>query len=161
MPRTARILLDNAAYHIMTRGNQKQRVFIENIDFQEYLNRLKYYKREFEFKLYGFCLMPNHVHLLGEIEQKENLAKFMQGLNSSYTAYFNNKYDKVGHLWQDRFKSEIITKDRYLLDCIMYIELNPIKDALVKTMYEYKWSSHLERAFGANESGKMLDELKL
>ena len=112
-------------YHIITRGNQRQRVFIVDIDYLEYLQRVRYYKIKFRFCLYGYCLMPNHVHLVGEIEKSCDLSKFMQGINRSYTAYFNRRYKKTGHLWQGRFKSKVIVKDRYLLGCINYIEANP------------------------------------
>ena len=161
MPRGARVLLDNALYHLITRGNQKQKVFIEDIDFEKYLKRLRQYKREFKFKLYGFCLMPNHIHLMGEIEQKENLAKFMQCLNSSYSVYFNSKYQKVGHLWQERFKSKVIVKDRHVLDCLNYIELNPVRANMIDTVYQYPWSSYKERNLAEDGNRKMLDELSL
>jgi putative transposase len=105
--------------------------------------------------------MPNHVHLIGQLQQKENLAKFMQGLNSSYTAYFNYKYRKVGHLWQGRFKSKVIVKDRYVLDCINYIELNPVRVNLVETPYTYQWSSYQERNLGVAVEKQILDELSL
>jgi len=161
MPRGARILLNNALYHLITRGNQKQKVFIEDIDFKEYLKRLRQYKREFKFRLYGFCLMPNHIHLIGAIEQKGNLAKFMQCLNSSYSIYFNSKYKKAGHLWQERFKSKVIVKDRYVIDCINYIELNPVRANMIDTPYQYQWSSYKERNLSADRDRKMLDELSL
>jgi len=118
-----RLVLDNCCYHITTRGNQRQKVFIRDEDYEKYLEKLKKYKRKYHFRLYGYCLMPNHIHLIGEIDNKENLAKFMQGINRAYTAYFNKTYRKVGHLWQGRFNSKIITKDEYLITSINYIEL--------------------------------------
>lgn len=77
---SVRIILEGACYHIITRGNQRQKVFVQEKDHEEYIERLKHYKRKYKFKLYGYCLMPNHVHLIGEIEQKQNLSKFMQGI---------------------------------------------------------------------------------
>ena len=160
MPNMPRLLLENACYHIMARGNQKQKVFLDEKDCQEYLERVKVYKRKFDFKLYGYCLMPNHIHLVGQIEVAKNLSKFMQGVSLSYTAYFNDKYTKVGHLWQGRFKNKVIAKDRYLVNCISYIELNPVRAEIVNTAYEYPWSSYRERAL---DDGffKILDELSL
>ena len=85
----------------------------------------------------------------------------MQGLSRSYTAYFNKRYKKVGHLWQDRFKSKVIVKDNYLIDCIHYIELNPVRANMVKAAGDYAWSSYRERLLGKAVNGKLLDELHL
>ena len=118
MPTGPRLLLKNACYPVITRGNQKQQAFLDEKDYSAYFSRLKKYKKRFKFLLYGFCLMPNHIHLLGEPKEARNLAKTMQGLNRSYTAYFNKRYKKVGHLWQGRFKSKVIVKNNYLIECI-------------------------------------------
>jgi len=142
MPRRPRIVEKNAYYHIITRGNQKQPVFKEAGDLQKYLAILSKYKKEYKFRLYCFCLMPNHIHLVMGINKPPLLSKIMKCLNLSYTLYFNSKYDKVGHLWQDRFKSKIIDGDRYLLECISYIESNPVRASLTQTIEEYPWSSH-------------------
>lgn len=85
----------------------------------------------------------------------------MQGVSRSYTAYFNKRYKKVGHLWQDRFKSKVIVKDNYLIDCIHYIELNPVRANLVKTAADYEWSSYRERILAQGINGKLLDELQI
>lgn len=161
MPSGPRILIDNACYHIVARANQKQRIFKEHKDYKEYLDRLRRYKTQYNFKLYTYCLMPNHVHMLGEIGQKENLSNFMHDLTRSYTEYFNKKYDKVGYLWQGRFKSRIIVKDRYLIDCMNYIELNPVKDNLASTPHEYPWSSYVERTMVTDKKNQMLNVLEL
>lgn len=142
MPRAQRITIENGYYHIITRGNQKQSVFLESVDYEKYLLILAKYKNKYNFKLYGFCLMPNHVHLIAEVEKSMMLSKIMKCLNLSYTLYFNSKYKKVGHLWQDRFKSKIIGKDAYLLECINYIEANPIRASLVSHIDKYPWSSY-------------------
>ncbi|MFC1632395.1 transposase [Candidatus Omnitrophota bacterium] len=160
MSNLPRMLLENACHHITARGNQKQKVFLEEVDCREYLERLKRYKKKFAFQLYAFCLMPNHIHLLGQIDKGKDLSKFMHGVSLSYTAYFNRKYTKVGHLWQGRFKNKVITKDQYLLDCINYIEVNPVRNTMVNTVSEYPWSSYRERVFGDGIDGvKMLDQL--
>ncbi|MFA6141885.1 MAG: transposase [Candidatus Omnitrophota bacterium] len=158
MPSGPRVIIENALYHIMVRGNQKQKVFDDEHDFGKYLKLIKRYKKKWGFRLYGFCLMPNHIHLIGEALHGENLAKFMQGLNRSYTAYFNKKYGKVGHLWQGRFNSKVILKDKYVIDCINYIELNPLRANMVGSPCEYKWSSYKERIL-SEESGERLLEL--
>lgn len=155
----SRLLFDNACYHIITRGNQKQQVFNDDEDCKNYLKRLKKYKQRYDFKLYGYCLMPNHVHLIGEIINSKNLSNFMHDLTRSYTAYFNKKYQKVGHLWQGRFKSKIILKDRYLISCINYIELNPIRANIINNPTEYIWSSYKERNLSLSNKDRLTDSL--
>ena len=157
----ARLVVDGACYHINTRGNQRQRVFKVVSDYEKYMAQLRRFKKKYKFKLHGYCLMPNHVHLVGETEQKENLAKFMHGLTRSYAIYFNGTYQKVGHLWQGRFKSKIIIKDIYLLNCINYIELNPVRAGIVASPEAYRWSSYMERNLGVAKEERILDELSL
>ncbi|MBN3038966.1 MAG: transposase [Candidatus Omnitrophica bacterium] len=155
----ARVLVENACYHLMARGNQKQLTFREEEDYKEYLQILRKYKVRFKFKLYAYCLMPNHIHLIGQIEAVKDLSKFVQGMHLTYTLYFNQKYSKVGHLWQGRFKSKVILKDKYLIDCLHYIELNPVRRRLVDTPYQYPWSSYRERELG--DGFKILDQIQL
>lgn len=155
MPRTARVTFENSVYHIITRGNQKQTVFLDMADYQIYLKMLAKQKKRFGFKLYSFCLMPNHVHLLMQVEKANVLSSIMRSLNLSYTLYFNFKYQKVGHLWQDRFKSRIIEKNEYLLECMKYIEENPLRASLVKSIDKYNWSSYKFRS----EDNLLLDNL--
>ncbi len=161
MPTGPRLLLKNACYHIITRGNQNQRVFLDGQDYEVYISRLKRYKLRYGFLLYAFCLMPNHVHLIGEPKEMVDLAKFMHGLNRSYTAYFNKKYNKVGYLWQGRFKSKVVVKDNYLIDCLNYIELNPVRANMVKTAQDYTWSSYRERVIMESTFNKIVNNLCL
>ncbi|MFC1699883.1 transposase [Candidatus Omnitrophota bacterium] len=161
MPNGPRLLIDNACYHIITRANHRQRIFYDQKDYIEYLERLRKYKKKYKFLLYGYCLMPNHIHLLGEIRITKDLSRFMSCLQRSYTAYFNKRYTKVGHLWQGRFKTKVITKDKYLLECINYIEANPVKANIVNGIHEYKWSSYLERILGENQEKPLLNNIVL
>jgi len=154
-----RILIKNACYHIYIRGNQKQKVFREKRDFEFYLCQLKRYKKKYSLLLYGFCLMPNHIHLVGEPRDPKNLSKLMQCLQRSYTAYYNNKYNKVGHLWQGRFRTKVIVKNRYLIDCIAYVEQNPIRVNLVNNINEYEFSSYLERNLINSKDVNLIDKL--
>jgi len=158
MTRT-RILIENACYHIYARGNQKQRVFVVKDDFEFYLQQLKRYKKTYSFRLYGYCLMPNHIHLMGKPVTPEKLPKFMQCLQRSYTAYYNNKYEKVGHVWQGRFKVKLIMEDKYAFDCLYYIETNPVRAELVSNPKDYSYCSYSERNSSGNH--KFLDEFLL
>lgn len=145
-----RIFIENACYHIYARGNQKQLIFIEEGDFEFYLKQLKHYKIKYSFHLYGYCLMPNHIHLMGRPVVPKKLSNFMQCLQRSYTAYYNKKYSKVGHLWQGKFKAKLIAKDQYALDCISYIETNPVRAKLVNNPKDYIFCSYSERNFDNN-----------
>lgn len=158
MPRSARITLGNSCYHIITRGNQRQNIFGREYDYNKYLDLLKKYKHKYRFWLYAYCLMPNHVHLLIEPDKHKQLSKIMHGLNLSYTIWFNKTYNKVGHLYQDRFKSMIIQKDEYLLSCINYIELNPVRAGITEQPEKYGWSSYFYRISG--KKSEILDCIK-
>ena len=97
---------------------------------EAYLDRLARYRKRFSVTVYAYCLMSNHVHLLLETGS-EPLSKFMQGLQQSYTQYFNRKHRKVGHLFQGRYRAIVCEKDQYLLTLVRYIHLNPIRAKLV------------------------------
>lgn len=157
MPRGQRLLIPNVCYHIIQRGNQKQNIFLEDADFRKYLQILLHYKRKYGFKLYAYCLMPNHIHLIVEVKEVNNLAKIMQGISLTYTLWFNKKYGKVGHLWQGRFKNMIIQKDRYLIDCLSYIEYNPLRANLTSSPFDYMWSSWKYRTL--NIKSNLLDRV--
>lgn len=126
MARKPRIEYEGAFYHVITRGNQRQRVFKGDDDFQKYISLLAFYKERYKYSLYAYALMSNHVHLLIETRQIP-LSKILQGINQSYTMYFNRRYKTVGHLFQGRYKAILCDKDAYLLSLIKYIHLNPVK----------------------------------
>lgn len=142
MPRAQRIAWELGLYHITVRGNDKQQVFHHARDFNKYLELLEYYKGKFKFKLYAFTLMLNHLHLLIETTEFGNISNIMKPLNQRYSFWHNVKYKKTGHLWENRFYSSIIEKDSYFLECIRYIELNPVRSKLVTDPKHYKWSSY-------------------
>jgi putative transposase len=143
MARPHRIEFPGALYHVLVRGNQKQEIFLDEQDRRAYLQRIQRYKEKKEFILYAYVLMPNHVHLLIETPQVF-LSKIMQGINLTYTQYFNRKYDKVGHIFQGRYKAFLCDRDEYLLSLVRYIHLNPVRANLVKEPRHYMWSSHNE-----------------
>ncbi len=141
MPRVARIAFPSMLYHVISRGNNREPVFQEDEEFEKYLKICKRYKDQYEFRIYHWVLMNNHVHLLLETKAESSLSKIMQGINLAYTIWFNKKNDKVGHLWQDRFRSMIVEKDNYLMECGRYIERNPLRAGIVKDPGKYRWSS--------------------
>lgn len=142
MPRKPRIEFEGAFYHVIARGNQKQKIFKETPDYDKYHQFLTIYKNRYHYALYAYILMRNHVHLL--IETKEiPLSKIMQGINQSYTLYFNRKYRQVGHLFQGRYKAILCDRDEYLLSLLKYIHNNPVRAKIAETLDQYRWSSHL------------------
>jgi len=132
MPRIFRILPDEGVMHLLTRGNNRQQIFKDDVDYKAYLYFLQRYKQENSIIVYHYCLVPNHVHLIVALNSKSNLSRFMKQLNLSYFQHFSKRYSHCGHLWQGRFKSLIISEDGYLITCGRYIESNPVKAQLVK-----------------------------
>jgi len=141
MARRPRIVAPGLLYHVIVRGNQRQKTFLRPRDYQAYLERLTKYCQKYGVTLYAYCLMPNHVHLLLECGE-EPLAKFMQGIQQSYTQYFNRAHDKVGHLFQGRYKAIVCEKDEYLLALVRYIHLNPVRSKMVSKAEQYRYSAH-------------------
>jgi REP-associated tyrosine transposase len=141
MARKPRIEYEGAFYHVITRGNQRRKVFKEVDDFQKCINLLASYRERYNYSLYAYVLMSNHVHLLLETRTIP-LSKILQGVTQSYTMYFNRKYKTVGHLFQGRYKAILCDKDAYLLSLIKYIHLNPVRANMAKALGEYRWSSH-------------------
>jgi putative transposase len=141
MSRHQRILSETGTYHVMMRGNERKNLFLDEEDKQRFLDTLLVKKEETGFMDYAYCLMDNHIHLLIK-EGPEGLATMMKRINASYAYYFNQKNNRVGHLFQDRFKSEPIEDERYLLAVIRYIHNNPVKARIVKKPEQYKWSSY-------------------
>jgi putative transposase len=140
MPRLPRKYDDIGIYHIMVRGNAKQDIFIDSQDKRKFIKTIIQKRIEGLFAIYAFCIMSNHAHLIVK-EEKESISKFMKRITISYAFYFNAKYDRVGHVFQDRFKSEAIKDDSYLLSAIRYVHNNPEK-AGIMNKENYPWSSY-------------------
>lgn len=147
MPRTARKISKTGFYHIIIRGVNKTEIFVDDEDRKTFLHLLKYYSIGLNCKVYAYCLMDNHVHLL--IEDKElKIGELMKNITCVYAGEFNKKYGRVGHLFQDRFKSQNIENQTYLLRLIRYIHRNPEKAGICKTE-NYRWSSYSEVIYGS------------
>ena len=140
MPRKPRIEIAGY-YHIINRGVEQIAIFKEANDYKQFEELMCFYAKSYGITIHNYCLMSNHYHLLLEIQQA-NLSKFMRQLNMNYAIYFNKKYKRVGHLWQGRFKSWFVTDEAYLYTLMLYIEQNPLKAKIVKTLEEYPYSSY-------------------
>lgn len=141
MPRQSREKGEHGIYHIIQRGNERKNIFISDYDKQKFLDILAKMKEKYNYTIYGFCIMDNHVHLLIN-DNGNDISKLMKSINISYAYYFNKVHKRVGHVFQDRFKSELIKDENYLLQVSKYIHLNPVKAFVVKTAEDYKWSSY-------------------
>ena len=141
MARPLRIQFEGALYHIISRGNERMMIFLEDADRIKYLNILHTTIERFNWLCHVYCLMGNHYHLMIETPDA-NLAKGMKYLNQVYSQFFNWKYNRVGHVFQGRYKSYIVQKEAYLLHCCRYIVLNPWEAKLVDHPKEWKWSSY-------------------
>lgn len=141
MPRKPRIHYPGALYHVMVKGNNAENIFSEEIHKREYLRKLSDYKKLFDFKLFAYCVMDNHAHLLVEVKDTP-LSVIMQRIQQVYTQWFNRRYGRTGHVFQQRYKALLCDKENYLLQLIKYIHHNPVK-AKMCTDLNYKWSSHL------------------
>ena len=141
MPRIARVCVINYPHHITQRGNNRETVFFDDDDRKFYLKILSKYRDEWDFEIWAYCLMTNHVHILAVPRKKESLAKGIGVTNLVYTQYFNRRYDRIGRLWQNRFFSTIIEKEPYLWAVARYIERNPVRVDIVKKAEDYHWSS--------------------
>ncbi len=140
MPRHYRLKGEYNTYHITQRGNEKKNIFLCDKDRARYLHTLCCMKEKYNFILEAYCLMNNHVHLL-VYDNGRDISQIIKSINISYVYYFNHTHERVGHLFQDRFGSEIIRDDKYLLSASAYIHNNPVKAGLVNKPEEYAWSS--------------------
>jgi putative transposase len=147
MPRLARAVVPSYPHHVIQRGHNKQVVFAETRDFQYYLATLAEFKEAYGVKVYAFCLMTNHVHLIvqpGEVVA--GLGQLMKRLAGRQTRHVNRQEKRSGTLWESRYKSSPIQTEAYLLAACRYVELNPVRVGLVTNPGEYHWSSYVQRA---------------
>ena len=142
MPRAKRIVPDNAALHVISRGNNRSTVFHSDNDKLRYYMLLRELKDENKIDIFHYCLMNTHIHIILNLNPDSALSRFMKQLNLMYFHYYRKKYGYSGHFWQDRFKSNIIEMDSYLLQCGKYIELNPVRASMVNHPGEYLFSSY-------------------
>ena len=140
MPRQARKKSESGIYHIMLRGINRQQIFEDEEDREHFLETLENYKDQCDYTIYAYCLMGNHIHLLLK-EGKEDLSVAFKRIAGSYVYWYNWKYHRCGHLFQDRYKSEPVEDDGYFLTVLRYIHQNPVKAKICKKAENYPYSS--------------------
>ena len=143
MPRQARKKSESQIYHVMLRGINQQQIFEESEDFWKFIKIIEECKAVCTFQLYAYCIMGNHVHLLIH-EENESLEQIIKRIGIRYVHWYNIKYKRVGHLFQDRFKSEPVDSNEYFLTVLRYIHQNPIQSRLCKKCEDYPYSSYRE-----------------
>lgn len=143
MVRLARKESPTGYYHVMMRGNNKERIFNYNAEKLYFIEQLKDQVEKGNIKIAAYCIMNNHVHLLLHSEL-ENMVEALKWVNTKFAIYYNKKYERVGHVFQGRFKSEVIDSEGYLIRAIRYIHNNPVKAKIVTKAEDYYWSSYKE-----------------
>ena len=152
MPRRARLLVPGVPVHLIQRGNNRSACFYADEDYRFYLEHLAEQATKHGCALHAYCLMTNHVHLLVTPQREDSLAQLMKALGQRYVQYVNRTYRRSGTLWEGRFRSCLLQEDAYVLACYRYIELNPVRAAMVAHPAEYRWSSYRSNAQGEANS---------
>jgi len=143
VPRAPRTKSKSGTYHVIMRGINRQSIFEDIEDREKFIQTLQRYKDICQFKLYAYCLMDNHIHLLLKVD-KEPLETVFRRICGSYVLFYNNKYDRSGNLFQDRFKSEPVEDDKYFLTAFRYILRNPVKAGIVTKIENYRWTNYVD-----------------
>ena len=143
MPRRGRLILPDMPHHIVQRGHNRHAVFVEEADYQYYLSNLIEWKLELQMKVYSYCLMENHIHIIVDPgEFPANVGELMKRLAARQTRYVNKMQHRTGSLWDSRYKISPIESDGYLLQCSRYVDLNPVKAKMCANAEQYRWSSY-------------------
>lgn len=142
MPRIARENLETSFFHIIVQGVNKEYIFYKQEYIESYFSLMKKYKNEFEVEILAYCIMNNHAHILIFAEKINELAGYMHKINSIYAQHYNKKENRVGHVFRDRYVSEGIYDERYLINCINYIHQNPVKAGIVSKCGDYQYCSY-------------------
>lgn len=143
MARLARLVVPGYPHHVVQRGNNRQVIFVQDVDRARYLELLADAASAHGVAIHAFVLMPNHVHLLVTPSSETGLGLSLQAVGRAYAQWFNKRHGRTGTLFEGRFKSSVVETDRYALACMRYIEMNPVRAGLVATPSEFRWSSHL------------------
>jgi putative transposase len=153
MARLPRLTLPAFPHHVIQRGNNRQPIFVTPVDHEMLLSLLADNAEKFKVAVHAYVLMDNHFHLLATPDTADGLPQMMQAVGRRYVRYFNDKQQRTGTLWEGRYRSTLIQTERYLLACMAYIDLNPVRAGLVLQPQDYLWSSH------THYLGKRVDKL--
>ena len=154
MPRKPRFYLPGIPVHVVQRGHSREAVFYEDADYRAYLGWLREAAERYHCVIHAYVLMTNHVHILVTPSDKEGLSRMMQYAGRRYVPYINHHYGTSGTLWEGRYKASLIQEENYLLTCMRYIEMNPVRANMVAHPRQYRWSS-----YRANGEGRAAPEI--
>ncbi len=143
MARLPRLTLPGYPHHVIQRGNNRQAIFVDRADFETMLSLLDEQARKFQVVIHAYVLMDNHFHLLATPGTADGLPQMMQAVGRSYVQHFNRRHGRTGTLWEGRYRSTVVQSERYLLACMVYIDLNPVRAGMVTRAADYLWSSHV------------------
>lgn len=152
MARQPRFFVPGEAQHVIQRGNNRTPIFAHDNDYRGFLRWLTEASREHGVLIHAYVLMTNHVHLLATPTHRESLPRALQSVGRRYVQYFNYAYRRTGTLWEGRYRATVVDSERYLLTCMRYIELNPVRAGMVQRPADYRWSSHHANARGAPDT---------
>ena len=152
MPRKPRFFLADIPAHIVQRGHSREPVFFEHGDYRAYLTWLGEAARRYDCAIHAYVLMTNHVHLLATPADKQGISRMMQYVGRRYVPYINHTYATSGSIWEGRYKASLIHDEPYLLTCMRYIELNPVRAKMARSPGQYRWSSYRANARGIEET---------
>lgn len=152
MARKPRFTIPGIPQHVVQRGNNREPCFFAPQDYRFYLDSLRESSEKYGCAIHAYVLMTNHVHLLVTPEQQGAIGQCLQSVGRRYVRYVNQVYRRTGTLWEGRYKASLIDTENYLLTCYRYIELNPVRAAMVAHPGDYRWSSHGHNATGATDA---------
>jgi putative transposase len=150
------VIADGLIYHAFNRGNNRTPVFFETGDYLAFLDSLGQTKERYPFRLFGYCLMGNHYHLVLQPGSGQSISRIIQSLTVAHTWRHHRQSSSSGHVWQGRFKSPVIEEDEHLLTVLRYVEANPLRAGMVSDLAAYPWSSYMEHGLGKRIA--LLDE---
>lgn len=148
MPRKPRFYVPGLPVHVVQRGNNRNQIFFKDADYMAYLDWLKEAAERYPCDIHAYVLMSNHVHILTTPKDQDAISRMMQYVGRRYVPYINHAHGRSGTLWEGRYKASLVQDDTYLLTCMRYIELNPVRANMVKTASAYRWSSYACNASG-------------
>jgi putative transposase len=152
MGRLPRAIDDGLIYHALNRGNNRADVFAEDGDHKAFLEALGHTSSRYPFRLFGYCLMTNHFHLLLQPEPGQSISRILQSLTVAHTWRYHRRHRSSGHVWQGRFKSPVIQGDDHLLVVLRYIEANPLRASMVADSADHRWSSYQYHGLGRTDA---------
>jgi putative transposase len=151
MARLPRYTIINQPQHIIQQGRDGQQIFFEEQDYQYFRDCLDAASFNYQLKVHAYVLMPDHVHILATPGNTDSISRTTQSIGRNYVQYFNESYDGSGTIWEGRYRATVIESKQYLLACSRYIEMNPVRNNLVRSPRDYRWSSYAHNALGKHD----------